>query len=218
MNAWHMYRAMVGIGILCGLLIVVAFELTRPVIVRAQAAALQRAVFQVLPEASASQTFVFDEASFRRSTGDDAANAERVYAGYDDGGRLVGVAVEARGMGYQDVIRVLYGYSPAREALVGIRVLDSKETPGLGTKIETDPDFLASFRELDVSLTANQEEIVHPIELVKHGTRTQPWEIDAITGATISSAAVASLLERSTAYWIPRIRPQLDDFRRPEQP
>ena len=45
-------------------------------------------------------------------------------------------------MGYQDVIRVLYGYSFAEEAVVGIRVLESKETPGLGTRIETDPDFL----------------------------------------------------------------------------
>ena len=48
-SVWHMYRAMVGIGMLCGLLIVAVFELTRPVIERNKAEALQRAIFQVLP-------------------------------------------------------------------------------------------------------------------------------------------------------------------------
>ena len=35
-------------------------------------------------------------------------------------------------MGYQDVIVVFYGYSSADDAVIGIRVLESKETPGLG--------------------------------------------------------------------------------------
>ena len=47
-------------------------------------------------------------------------------------------------MGYQDVIRILlYGYSPEHQAIVGMRVLESRETPGLGDKIEKDPAFLA---------------------------------------------------------------------------
>ena len=33
-SIWRMYRAMVGIGVLCGLMIVTVFELTRPVIAR----------------------------------------------------------------------------------------------------------------------------------------------------------------------------------------
>ena len=56
-----MYRALVGVGLLCGLLIVSVFELTRPVIERNQAQALQRAIFQVLPGARSSATFRFDE-------------------------------------------------------------------------------------------------------------------------------------------------------------
>ena len=38
-GVWHMYRAMVGVGLVCGLLIVVVFELTRPVIDRNKAEA-----------------------------------------------------------------------------------------------------------------------------------------------------------------------------------
>ena len=42
-RAWHMYRAMVGVGLLCGLLIVTVFQLTRPVIERKKAEALRAA-------------------------------------------------------------------------------------------------------------------------------------------------------------------------------
>jgi electron transport complex protein RnfG len=210
-----MYRAMVGIGILCGLLIVGVFELTRPVIARNKAEALQRAIFQVLPEASSSQTFRLDgEDRFALHEGE-GEGAQLVYAGYDAQQRLIGIAIEAQGMGYQDVIRVIYGYSFEKDAVIGIRVLESKETPGLGTKIETDPDFLKNFERLDVSLTDDLSGIAHPIEFVKPGTKEQPWQVDGITGATISSNAIANILSRSTVYWIPRIRRGLDDFSRP---
>jgi hypothetical protein len=43
-SAWQMYRAMVGIGLVCGLLIVTAFVLTGPIISRNKAEALQRAI------------------------------------------------------------------------------------------------------------------------------------------------------------------------------
>jgi len=213
-SVWQMYRSMVGIGLLCGLLIVVAFDLTKPVIERNKAEALQRAIFQVLPEARSSTTFrLVGEDGFGPLDG--KGDGERlVYAGYDDAGDLIGVAVEAQGMGYQDVIRVLYGYSFETEAIIGIRVLESKETPGLGTKIETDPAFLANFERLDVSLVADGTAIANPIEGVKHGGKEHPWQIDGVTGATISSVAVAKLLRESTVWWIPRIRRGVDDFRK----
>jgi electron transport complex protein RnfG len=212
---WPMYRAMVGIGLLCGLLIVAVFELTRPVIARNKAEALQRAIFQVLPEASSSRTFRLNETDGFEPLQDDGNDEPRVHAGYDDSRRLVGIAVEAQGMGYQDVIHVIYGYSFADDAVVGIRVLESKETPGLGDRIETDPEFLENFVRLDVTLTADLSAIAHPIEAVKHGKKEQPWQVDGITGATISSVAIANILSRSTAYWVPRIRRNLDDFSEP---
>jgi electron transport complex protein RnfG len=83
----------------------------------------------------------------------------------------------------------------------------------LGDKIETDPDFLANFERLAVALTDDLAAIAHPIEFVKKGQKQEPWQIDGITGATISSKAIAGILSGSTAYWIPRIRRNLDDFR-----
>jgi len=37
-------------------------------------------------------------------------------------------------------------------------------------------------------------EVAHPIEFTKHGRKEHPWQVDGITGATISSDAIANLL------------------------
>jgi electron transport complex protein RnfG len=207
-----MYRAMVGVGLACGLLIVSVFQWTRPIIAKNRAEALERAIFQVLPDARSSTTFrLTDDERFERLT-EEAGTGRLIYAGYDDDGRLVGLAIEAEGMGYADVIKILYGYSFGQEAVVGIRVLESRETPGLGDKIEKDPEFLENFKRLDVSLTEDGSEILNPVEAVKHGQKEHDWQVDGITGATISSFTIADILNRSTAYWVPLIRRSLSDF------
>ncbi len=207
--AWPMYRALVGIGMLCGLIIAVVYEGTLPVIEKNRAEALERAIFAVLPAATSRRTYVLSPD--REFVLD--ADGERVHAGFDDSGALVGVAIEAAGMGYADTIRILYGYSPAEAAIVGFRVLASKETPGLGDKIETDPRFLDNFARLDVRLDASGQALAHPVVTVKEGTKTEPWQIDGITGATISSVAIGDMLATSAGRWLPVINSQLDQLR-----
>jgi electron transport complex protein RnfG len=255
-SSWPMYRALVGIGMLCGLLIVTVFVLTGPVIARNEARALEAAVFRVLPGATASHPFLLtDDGRFRsaeagtptHSAAGEAGQEDgtptdlqaeageartptdsvlqkagtptyrMVHAGYDEKGSLVGVAIQAQEMGYQDVIRILYGYDPARDAIIGMQVLASKETPGLGDKIEKDPAFLANFDALDVSLAPDGQALQHPIEAVKGGEKSQPWQIDGITGATISSKAIASALRESSAFWVPLIHRQSDIFMKRER-
>jgi electron transport complex protein RnfG len=211
-STWHMYRAMVGVGVFCGLLIVTAFQVTRPIIERNKAEALQEAIFHVLPNASTSATYRLEKSGGFKVLEGKAHGEQLVYAGYDDREELVGLAVEAQGMGYQDVIGLIYGYSFTEEAIIGIQVLESKETPGLGDKIETDPAFLENFERLDVSLRDDLSEMANPIVPVKHGEKTNPWEVDGITGATISSVAIADILNQSAQYWVPRIRNNLGDF------
>ena len=213
-SAWKMIRAMVGIGLLCGLFIVTVYQMTLPRIERNKAEALQRAIFQVLPDARSSTTFRLDGDRFLVLEGEEAGPL--VHAGYDDQDRLVGLAVEARGMGYQDVIHLLYGYSFRDETVIGIRVLESREPPGLGDRIETDPGFLANFEALDVRLAPDGAGLANGIAAVKHGEKSQPWEVDGITGATISSVAIAAILDESASFWIPRLRSRLDVFRRPQ--
>jgi electron transport complex protein RnfG len=212
-RVWPMYQAMVGIALVCGVLIVLAFQWTKPIIERNRAEALKKAIFYVLPEAKSSRTFALGEGD-RFTVLEGKANGARVvYAGYDESGRLVGFAIQAQGMGYQDNIVVLYAYAPEQDAVTGFRVLETRETPGLGDKIDVDPGFLANFEKLVVELTPDLQSVVHPIVVVKHGSKTEPWQIDAITGATVSSTAVAKILRESTGFWAPRLKQHLDDFR-----
>lgn len=211
-SSTKMLQAMVGIGLLCALMIVLTFEGTAPVIKQKKAEALEKAIFQVLPGTVTTQTFQYDpDAGFSPVEGEGSEGA-LVYAGYGENNQLVGVAVEAGSQGYADIIRILYGYDPEAQEVVGFHVLESKETPGLGDKIEKDPEFLANFESLDVSLTSDQEALENPVAPVKEGAKENAWQVEGITGATISSRAVGEAIAASTKEWVPRIYQHQEDF------
>ncbi len=212
-SAAPMYIALVGVGLACGSLIAGAYEATAPVIAESRAEALERAIFEVLPGATQSATFVSQQdGTFAPSPAE--LDGPRVHAAYDDHGELLGMAVEASAMGYQDEISLLYGYELEAQAVVGMVVLDSRETPGLGDKIDSDPQFRENFRQLDVRLNDTGEALRHPVEIVAPGKKTAPYQLDTITGATISSSAVGRILRDSTAQWIARLSRRRGDFER----
>jgi len=205
----RMIVTMGGIGLICGILIVLTYQLTLPVINRNKAEALERAIFEVVP--GAVEKAVFERSGDKLIPSSEAsASVEKYYACYDAERQLVGVAVEASGQGFQDAIHILYGYSPDGQTIVGMKVLESRETPGLGDKIGTDANFRKNFDALLVQMASGGAGLEHPIELVKPGKKTNPWQIEAITGATISSRAVTSILQQSTAAQLPPIRHNLD--------
>ena len=51
-----MYRALVGVGMMCGLLIALVYEGTLPIIEKNRAEALEKAVFAVIPGAASRET------------------------------------------------------------------------------------------------------------------------------------------------------------------
>jgi len=206
-----MLIAMVGIGVLCALLIVLTYEGTKPRITELRAEALQQAIFKVVPDIDRTQTFILNSSQEFVPAATDAAGEVKVYAGYSDN-KLKGIAIEASGQGYADIIRILYGYNPETEEVVGFYVLESKETPGLGDKIEKDESFLDNFSHLDVALNDAGTDVKNEVVTVKSGTKTQPWEIDGITGATISSRAIGEIIGKSSAELLPLIRNDLDVF------
>jgi len=246
-ETFRIYRVVMFVAVACSLAIAIAYQWTRPMIANKQRTARQTAIAEVLPGVTTIEWFTFNEEAsrFERLSAMDSdpqgqsqasheiespptsqtptakspeqEHPDVVFAGYDSRGTLVGVAVEAQRMGYQDVIRLVYGYSPADEAIIGVRVLESRETPGLGDRIETDSKFQQNFQQLSVALDPQQAKLAHPIEFVSAGTKTQPWQIDGISGATISSRAIAEMLRESTEKWVPRIRNRLDDFTRSPQ-
>lgn len=213
-HLWPAYRALVGTGLACALLIVAMYYLTKPIIETKRQAQLEAAIFKVLPGTAQMRDFSLNpDGQLDTASSLQASGAIGLYAGFDMQGELTGIAVRAQGMGYQDTIRVLYGYAPTTQTITGLQVLDSKETPGLGDKIEKDPVFVANFASLDSALTADFQALANPIVAVKHGEKTQPWQIDGITGATISSDAIARILHTSASELLPLIYPQRSAIR-----
>jgi electron transport complex protein RnfG len=201
-NSKKMLLAMVGIGVISAFLIVMSFELTLPRVTRLKAEALEKAIFEVLPGTVNTQAFgvAADGKLFEIQEGDKPETT--LYAGHDSDGKLVGYAVEASGQGYADVIRVLYGYDPAKQTIIGFQVLESKETPGLGDRIAKDEQFQNNFKALDVHISEDGQ-LRNKIITVKQGQKQNDWEIDGITGATISSRAVGNILGESTSNVVP---------------
>ncbi|MEE8436026.1 MAG: FMN-binding protein [bacterium] len=205
----QMIMALVGVAALSGLLIVVAFELTLPTITASKARALRRSVFEVLPEARRMTTFSLTADGALTPVASKDAKVVRFHAGYTARGKLAGVAIEAEGQGFQDMIKVIYGYSPSQARVIGMRVLESRETPGLGDKIGFDPAFLSNFKDLDVRLAPDGGGLLHPVQVVKKGARREKWQIDSITGATISSKAIGKLIGRSVSERLPQVHRNL---------
>jgi len=192
-------------GLVSGIAIIGIYESTLPTITANKARELRAAVFKVLPGVSQMQALVYrdgDLVAVEKPDKDEPV----VYGGYDEQSEFVGYAMPAAGPGFQDTIAILYGYKPREKIVVGMEVLESRETPGLGDKIYKDAEFVGGFSALSVE---------PEIYAVKKGTKSQPNEIDAITGATISSKAVVRIINETHADWsaqlpTPGSEPQLE--------
>lgn len=196
-----------SVGLLASILLVMTYTVTLPYIEANQAAYLLQSIRDVLPDAEANVAWTLDG---DHVTQDESATGPRFFAGFDSTGALYGFAIEAQGQGYADVIRIIYGYRPACSCIIGMKVLESRETPGLGDKIGTDPAFRSNFDALDVRLDDGG------IALIKQVGKTNPWEIDAISGATISSQAITDILNASNAAILPVIEANLETLSRHE--
>ncbi len=209
-TTWSMYRAIVGIGALCALLIVSVFKATEGRIADNRARFLAESVAEVLPEAESTLAVAVDASGALVEAAEDTALPG--YLGFDADGNVVGAVVTGIGMGYADNIRVIFAYSFELKAFTGFKILESKETPGLGDRVEVEPHFLASFEELDASLNEQGEALANAIVTVKEGERVSPWQIDGITGATITSVAIGDLLNESASVWVPALERDAGSF------
>jgi electron transport complex protein RnfG len=185
-------------GLVSGLILVGAYLATAPRIERNRAEALLAAAARVLPGSTRLEAWTIEGGAPRRWDGPEGSvpKGEAVFAGYDAEGRRVGFAIPDAGSGFMDTIALIYGFDPSRGVVVGMEILDSRETPGLGDKIAFDAHFLANFAALEVAPR---------IVAVKKGRKSRPNEVDCITGATISSEAVVGILNRSASRWMPRL-------------
>jgi electron transport complex protein RnfG len=106
------------------------------------------------------------------------------YVGKSEQGEVAGYAIIAEGGGFADKILLLVGLDGQLEKLLGIAILKTNETPGFGDKIK-DGEFKDQFQDCPAT----------KLMVAKTGDRSVVDDkIVAITGATISSEAVATIV------------------------
>ena len=214
-STFTLFRALSVVSAICGLIIVASYLSTLDRAKANRRLAAQRAVFKVLPDATSVKEFLALPTGdiVPAGGGDPPPGALRFYSAYDAGGRFTGIAAEGAAKGYADMVRVMFGYSEPCHCIVGIGVVSMRETPGIGDRILTDKDFLANFKALDVQLKDDLSALANDVKLVKHGAKTQPWQVDAISGATVTSRAVGKGINDAAQLLLPRLVPRLDQLR-----
>ncbi len=123
-------------------------------------------------------------AQFPEMTGfeyDEKIEVYTIFTGDDNSiDNIIGYSFETMGSGYGGNIEILVGLKDL-ETINGISIINHMETPGLGAKI-VESDFTEQFKDV----------AIEDIDL-----RTNDGQIDAITGATISSTAVVKAIREA---------------------
>lgn len=176
-NIVKMFLNLVVIGALSGVILSGVFGVADPMIKANKEKELKEAIFIVLPGAK-------DFKVMEKTVGQEKLI---VYKGIDEHGQPVGVAFKADGGGFQGNIGLMVGLETSYLKLKAIEVLEQLETPGLGDRIREDA-FKDQFKGLEVK---------PKVEYIKYRKPEKPNQIQAITGATISSDAVVKNINRA---------------------
>lgn len=175
-----MDKSMVKMLVVLGLISVLVavglanvYQKTSPLIEANRERVIKEAIKKVLPKAKTYKQKIVKGIS--------------VYTGIDSKGDELGYAFISIGPGYQGKINIMVGIDKTLTKLTGIYVMENVETPGLGSRITED-----SFQKQFVNLSTKPQ-----IEYVKNQKPQKDNQIQAITGATISSRSVVENINKT---------------------
>lgn len=171
----HIIATLTFIGILAGGSLSLVNNWAAPKIAINQKAETERAIFLVHLDGKRYEAI--------KSAGFEA------YKVFDESDSSLGYSLVYSGNGFQGKIKLMIGLSADISKITSIEVLEQSETPGLGTKILESP-YKDQYNDL-VPGTA--------IKLVKGIEPSNPNEVQAITGATISSRAVVTIVNEGVS-------------------
>lgn len=197
--SWRLIATLTFAGAIAAACLSFVYETTLPTIEANKARVMKEAVSEVLKypaeiislRVTPTGLEPEDEVVYRVDT----EALDRVFFGYAEDGSPLGFALVGAAFGYgSDPIQLMFGYDPETNEIVGLKVLEHKETPGIGTKIEDDESFAGLFWRPPLlgDLPARQ-----PPLLGKRDDQFVPGEpthVDMISGATISSKAVLKIV------------------------
>lgn len=194
---WKLLATLGTAGAAAGLLVGVVYSMTITPIETHRATALQEAIAEVLGHPARWDTLYMEGEKIVVRPAGAAAKLPRAFQGYDAGGKRIGVAVLAAEPGFTEIVRLIVAFEAESGRLLGMKVLEQKDTPGLGDKIQKDSAFVRQFRGA-----------MTPLKGVKRRSGNDPAELDVISGATISSRAVMRIINNAIARWRPLLLAQ----------
>ncbi len=174
-----MIVVLTSVGLLSGGFLATVGLLTKDRIAANKQRETEEAILSVVP-GTASSSKIYEEKDLS------------IYGGSDKAGQLIGFAIHASGVGFQDKVTLMFGTDPALTRINTLIVLDQKETPGLGAKITDQESFLKYWENKDCSKSLSLRK-PPATSLDDLGSA----EVNTITGATISSEAVLNIVNMS---------------------
>lgn len=106
------------------------------------------------------------------------------------------VTLETFGKGYGGSVGLMVGIDTQENTLKGVGVTTHQETPGMGAKAKSDPEFVAQYSELSID---------DKIAVSQDG-----GSINAISGATITSRAASAAASEAVEIY-KRLQPQIEE-------
>ena len=176
-------------------LLATAFLWTRPAIEAAAAAEKMKLIAEVLPREVYDNDLLNDSRQLAPSAGLGLDAASTAYLARKDGQASALVFEALAADGYSGRIRLLLAVA-ADGTLIGVRVTQHRETPGLGDYIEPRKDknrerpWIRQFDGLSLATVADREWRVR-----KDGGR-----FDSVAGATVTPRAVIKAVHRALQY------------------
>ncbi len=164
-------------------------QITAPMIEASKKAAATAARTDVMPDATDFTAVADDQlASIAEKNGLTTDELNQIYIAYKDG-QVVGYTIQTTSKGYSGDIVALTGiYMDG--TLGGVKVLTQTETAGLGAKAQT--DWIDQYQGKTVS---------SELTVIKLGTPNDS-QIQAITGATITSRAVTKAVNMARSAFL----------------
>ncbi len=187
--------ALLLITLVAGFALASVNEVTKEPIAAAEEKAKFEAYETVYPEVQFESIENTDALLQQSATSIEAAGltgctVDDVLAAKDSDGNVIGYVMSATSpSGYGGNIKVALGISNEDNSITGFSVLSNSETAGLGAKC-TEDEFQSQFAGKSAS----------GINYTKSGATTDT-EIDAISGATITSSAVTDAVNSALAFY-----------------
>ena len=168
---------------------------------------LERIILKVLnislnKHASNQETINAFENSIKKTT----IQGKSIFIGYDQNNKTIkGYAFPVSGPGFWGPVFGMVAVDEKAEKVIGLAFYRHSETPGLGGRI-TEDWFQEQFKGLRLKKIGKTDYIFY---LRPEGTKKEPYELDAITGATMTSRSVEKFLNEELEEFIRNTRNKL---------